>query len=267
SRLSAQHFNQQYADSIAEKDVYDLQWKKELFISLPVAGLFVGNLFIEPQVLLAEELDELDIKDVPWFERNIIFFDSTTAAQSALMSDYFNKASVVVGLVSVLSAYKVPKEIPVNFILYVEGLYISSGLTDLLKKSVGRIRPYAYNVNYSDDYRIRGGAAQSFPSGHTSSSSFNCFFAAKMIDDYLIDDESKLLKTINWTVAALVPAWVGYLRMEAGVHFLTDVVAGYTIGATCGMLIPELHKLNNDTISFYPINFQEYTGISCMIRF
>jgi len=42
--------------------------------------------------------------------------------------------------------------------------------------------------------------------------------------------------------AAAVPAAVGYFRMEAGKHFLTDVLLGYSIGATVGVLVPELHK-------------------------
>ena len=33
-----------------------------------------------------------------------------------------------------------------------------------------------------------------------------------------------------------------YLRVRAGKHFLTDVIAGYAVGATIGILVPHLHR-------------------------
>ena len=42
--------------------------------------------------------------------------------------------------------------------------------------------------------------------------------------------------------AALVPAAVAYNRIEAGKHFLTDNLVGYAVGATMGILVPQLHK-------------------------
>ena len=248
-------------------DCYDLSIKKELFILIPITGLFIADLLVEPRVINVDDLSEININKVPWFERNIIYFDTVTATRAAEMSDLFNKTALIIGVSSLITGYKEPKEILVNFVLYAEGTLITSGLTDVLKKSVGRIRPYAYNTDFPDSYRLHGAVTSSFPSGHTSSTSFNCFFAAKMIDDYLINDENRLLKSINWTVAAIIPAWVGYMRMEAGVHFLTDVLGGYAIGATCGYFIPVMHKIKNENLSFYPIYYNNIAGLSCRIKF
>ena len=45
-----------------------------------------------------------------------------------------------------------------------------------------------------------------------------------------------------WGAAAVVPAAVAYYRIEAGKHFLTDNLVGYAVGATMGVVVPQLHK-------------------------
>jgi hypothetical protein len=35
---------------------------------------------------------------------------------------------------------------------------------------------------------------------------------------------------------------VGYLRLKAGKHFLSDNLLGYAVGASAGILVPHLHK-------------------------
>lgn len=251
----------------AYKNVYDLKLKKELIISIPATALFISSLLVQPKELSQDDLLSLNASDIPAFERNTIYFDSITALKADMMSDYFNYGTFALAFIAFFSAYENINEIPVNLALYAEGSLIYLGFTGMLKNIVGRIRPYAYNTNYSFEYRLRGEVTSSFPSGHTSSSAFNCFFTAKMIDDYLINDENKLLETINWSLAATIPALVGYLRMEAGVHFFTDVLGGYAIGAACGYFIPEIHQMKNNNVSFYPIIKNNYSGLNCLVTF
>ncbi len=250
-----------------KSDVYDLSLKKELLITIPIAAILITDYFVESKILTADDLTSLDLNDVPWFERHIIYFDTASASRAAELSDVFNKTSLLIGITSIAIPIGDFPEILTNFVLYYEGMSINSGLTDLLKKTVGRVRPYAYNTAFPETYRLHGAVTSSFPSGHTSSTAFSCFFAAKMIDDYLIDDNNRIVKTINWASAALIPAWVGYLRMAAGVHFLTDVAGGYIIGASCGFFIPELHRIKNENISFFPAYWNEGSGLSCTIKF
>ncbi len=254
-------------DNYFNENPYDLTLKKELIIAVPITAVFLADIYIDPRPFTEEDLLQLNINDIPWFERNLIYFDTIIAARADAMSDIFNKSALLLGLSSTLIPICDFSEIFTNFIIYYEGVMINSGLTDLLKKSVGRVRPYVYNTSFPDAYRLNGAVNSSFPSGHTSSSAFSCFFAAKMIDDYLIDDNNRILKTINWTSAALIPAWVGYLRMAAGVHFLTDVAGGFIIGASCGYFIPALHKVKNENISFSPVYWNEGSGMQCLIKF
>ena len=49
----------------------------------------------------------------------------------------------------------------------------------------------------------------------------------------------------------MIPAITGYLRVKAGKHYPTDTIAGYLLGATAGILIPQLHKKKMEKVSFY----------------
>ena len=67
-----------------------------------------------------------------------------------------------------------------------------------------------------------------------------------------------------WSGAFLIPATTAYLRVKAGRHFPTDVIAGYATGAIVGYLIPHLHKKErkNSNLSWSPILMGDYTGLS-----
>ena len=72
-----------------------------------------------------------------------------------------------------------------------------------------------------------------------------------------------------WTFVAAVPFATGYLRVSAGKHFPTDVIAGYAVGAFVGWLIPELHKRKklNGGLSIAPSFSYGSQGIYLSYRF
>ena len=89
---------------------------------------------------------------------------------------------------------------------------------------------------------------RSFLSGHTSNTAAMTFFFAKVFTDTHPDVKNK---AIVWSVAAAIPAAIGYLRFEAGRHFPTDVLAGYALGAAIGYLVPALHL--SDKVDLRPM--------------
>jgi membrane-associated phospholipid phosphatase len=93
-----------------------------------------------------------------------------------------------------------------------------AGLLDLLlKQSFGRGRPAAFF-----DYPLP--ASHSFPSGHA-------FFAASFFGGLavLVSDRvrSRFLRAAVWIVAVSLILLVGLSRVYLGVHYPSDVIAGY----------------------------------------
>ena len=90
-------------------------------------------------------------------------------------------------------------------------------LTQVLKYSINRPRPY---TAYSDITAYAFETSLSFPSGHTSLA----FSSATAL----------CLKYPKWYVIAPSMLWacsVGYSRMNLGVHYPSDVLAGAIVGA------------------------------------
>lgn len=132
----------------------------------------------------------------------------------------------------------------------VEGYSYVLGLTMISKNLISRNRPYAYNNNVSYTDKIAESEyKESFFSGTTATTSFAVFFSAKIINDLYPNSKWRYL---GWAGAFAYTSYVGYLAIDAGQHFPTDVVTGAVIGGTIGYLIPQLHKKNNFNISLQP---------------
>ena len=138
------------------------------------------------------------------------------------------------------------------FGIYIQSLATTSALFTVTAGLTNRARPYVYSNDPESFQRQRStSATRSFYSGHVAATTTATFFAAKAYQDF--NPDSPAIPYV-WTGAAVLPAAVGYLRMEAGQHFLTDVLLGYGLGALAGYYIPELHKRKEDSnIGFTPI--------------
>jgi membrane-associated phospholipid phosphatase len=156
-----------------------------------------------------------------------------------------------------LSEHHTEKDIKSLAIMYLEVFTINYGITDITKNLTNRARPFVYNTDLDMSTRTSSISRQSFFSGHTSQTAAATFFFAKVISDYHPNLKPGL-KTGIWFFAAAVPAVNGYLRVKAGDHFPTDVIAGYVVGAATGWLIPHLHQRkkfkdkNNVDVGFIP---------------
>ena len=124
-------------------------------------------------------------------------------------------------------------------LLYAETMGLVGGLTNVTKAGFGRARPYVYGPDWDPARPLESGDRASFISGHTSLSAAGSFFFARVFADY--HPESRW-RPVVWGVAALLPATTGYLRVRAARHFPSDVIAGYLVGASVGMLVPVLHR-------------------------
>jgi len=122
--------------------------------------------------------------------------------------------------------------------LYVQTMLASDALFTTSVGNVYRYRPYLYGTEGGSG---RSGkiATNSFFAGHTAHTATATFFAAKVLHDFNPGYEGEGLV---WGAAAVVPAAVAYSRIKAGKHFLSDNIVGYAVGATMGIVVPQLHK-------------------------
>jgi membrane-associated phospholipid phosphatase len=113
-------------------------------------------------------------------------------------------------------------------ILVRNSLYIGSSvavtviITTIAKYTINRSRPFE---SYPDIEKETGGGSPSFPSGHTS----DAFALATSLS----------LTYPKWYIIAPSFLWagaVGYSRMDLGVHYPSDVLAGAILGAGCAWI-------------------------------
>lgn len=216
---------------------YQLGVGKELALIGGGGAALAGGIFLKDQtpLLSDEELARLHPDQVNAFDRGAIYRNSSTAREA---SDYFLDGSHLLPLL-LLAGRDTRRDFGKIAVLWGEAMLVNGGLTMAAKYSFRRPRPYVYNLDIDAREKQHTNARTAFFSGHTSMAAANSFFAAKVFSDYCPDSK---WKPVVWAAAATVPAVTGYLRVRAGRHYPSDVIAGYAAGALVGYFIPHLHK-------------------------
>jgi len=100
--------------------------------------------------------------------------------------------------------------------------------------------------SWSDRTRPNGSDTDSFPSGHSSSASAYSTLAARNVQS--IEMSANLLKTmdIGFGVIAAGTAWA---RVEGGVHYPSDVLAGLALGHFVAAFINDAFMGLNNPVS------------------
>jgi membrane-associated phospholipid phosphatase len=149
---------------------------------------------------------------------------------------------------------------------------VTGTLFTMATGNIYRSRPYVYRSgpyvpgrNADDSRRRENDSQRSFYAGHTAATAAATFFAAKAFQDYNPDSK---LKPVMWAVAAITPAIVAYGRYKAGMHFLSDNILGYALGAGAGILIPQFHKTKaSRNMSIAPEVGNGYKGLAINYNF
>ena len=111
-----------------------------------------------------------------------------------------------------------------------EAVAWSAAVTQLLKVTVRRIRPYMY-AEGSEQYAENPDSRQSFPSGHTSA-------AFALATSYFLTMDGLYDQQPYWIFGAA--AFVGVGRVLAGKHWITDVLGGAVIGTATALIVNEV---------------------------
>jgi len=113
------------------------------------------------------------------------------------------------------------------------GLAVMAAAVILLKFTIRRPRPEG---DWGQIYRITD--PHSFPSGHAARS------AALAVMGIALGPPWFAITLVIWA------PWVGLSRVALGVHYLSDVVAGWVVGAVMGLIALALQPLLMQVLSF-----------------
>jgi membrane-associated phospholipid phosphatase len=129
-------------------------------------------------------------------------------------------------------------------VLFRNSIYVAASvavtviIANIAKYSINRPRPFEI---YPFIEKESAGGSPSFPSGHTS----EAFALATSVS----------LTYPKWYVVAPSFLWagaVGYSRMDLGVHYPSDVLAGAVIGAGCAWVTFKVNKILRNNKVYVP---------------
>jgi undecaprenyl-diphosphatase len=129
-------------------------------------------------------------------------------------------AWVYVPLFALVALWLVRRGLPRLALFVVVTVAGSSALNTLVKLAVDRARPVLPDP-------VAHASGMSFPSGHAQS-------AVVAVSVLLLVFMPSLGPRARWVAVALAVLWVlaiGFARISLGVHYVTDVLAGYVLGA------------------------------------
>jgi membrane-associated phospholipid phosphatase len=153
-----------------------------------------------------------------------------------LASDYVvaGVAAVSFGLATLEGVRR--KDAPVaRAVVWAEAFAVNALVTETLKVAVRRPRPYTGGVALTvldDDL--------SFPSGHTSYTAAATFAAARTIE---LSGGRPAECVAAYASATAITATVATMRVAAGKHYPSDVLAGAFLGAAAGFVVPSAHRV------------------------
>ena len=140
-------------------------------------------------------------------------------------------------------------------IAFTEGLSWSMFLTSLLKRLVGRERPYVVRaqlgeVDASMVEMSRSEQLLSFPSGHSTAIAMTTFFMAADLSDALVTGPLQGYSRFSRVILGIMMPYLGatslswlvmYSRIKDQRHWLSDTLTGATIGALSALFSYHMH--------------------------
>ena len=219
---------------------YEMNWKRDgalIVLGVPLAALGI-TLDRSIDAPTFEEVNQLDRMDVFRPDRFVTYNYSIKAAKWSDILLY----SCIAAPVFLMFTKKVRDDYPVISGMYLQTLILGVALPAYGKGGVQRIRPYAYNPDVPIDSKMTSETKRSFFSGHTTMAFASMVFFSTVYSTYYTNSKAK---SYIWTGSMLIASTVGYLRIAAGRHFLTDVLVGVIVGAAIGYTIPKIHETDN----------------------
>lgn len=223
-------------------------------------GLFLGGSLLLlvagawAFVSLAEEVAEgetqrFDVAMMQWINRHASEPLDELALEITVLGDF----SVVAMLVLVSSALLWVSHHRYSVLLLWVGIAGSAPLIQVLKTVFGRERPQVFE--WRGHYTVE---SASFPSGHSLGA-----FVAYVLLAYLVVrlQAGRRLRYLTIGITVLVVTLIGLTRIYLGVHYPSDVLAGYAIGlawvALCAIALEALRYYRTGRLWMTPEELSE----------
>lgn len=256
--------------TLSAQSPYQLSWGQEMgWIVGGNAVLFGTNAF-QADPLTQAEIDLLDPMDVNAFDRSATENYSEAAGHRSDVG-LIAGPILALGSTAVLPASTQSNPFWKDFgtlaVIWYETNTAVIGVTQMTKVLTLRTRPFAYNPAAPNEDKLELDARYAFFSGHTSITTANFFMLGKFYSDYYPNSK---WKPAVWAVCAIIPAWTGIERYNAGKHYFTDIIAGYAVGALGGYFIPHLHKRKGpmgSSMSLTPMVSPQGSTLSVTLQF
>lgn len=219
---------------------YEFSTSKDAYIiglGVPLA-LFGYSMDLSVEPLSKSEIDKLNHMDVNPIDRIATYNYSERSAQLSDILIYTCLASPL----TLLFSDKIRRDANIVYGMYAQALVFGVSLPLLSKGIFRRVRPYAYHPDVPQDKKLSADARKSFFSGHTSIAFTSMVFLSTVYSRYYPDSKTR---PYIWAGSVLFAFTVGYLRIDAGYHYPTDVLMGAIVGSIVGYLIPKIHEVDN----------------------
>ncbi len=213
------------------QDLFDAAWRAPktfltVMVGLGILGLS-GLVFLgaSEDVIQGNGAEKLDAQRLGW----IVQHRSGTLVAMARILDTAASVPVVVLLALALGIWLWRRGLPVAIAgLPLASFLVAESLVAVLKPLVGRARPGAA-------LRLVTETEPSFPSGHATGASAFVVSAAVIVAIFVL--RRPLGRLLTLLAGLLLPALVAGSRLELGVHWPTDVVAGLALGVGTAVVV------------------------------
>ncbi len=271
SLLLASFFSHAQLDSLRpDNKVYKVDLKYEL----PGSLLFMtASYFGFRELDRVATFDESDVlklnpQNINGFDRSAAFYNPAGFDKAQAHSDLFLNISIASPVLLALDG-KIRKDWLDLVTMYLVTHAADNIVYFATAFPIRRARPLTYNPEVPMAVKVGEARSNSFFSGHVSFSATSTFFLVKVLTDY--HHIKGWQRIALYTAAAVPPGLVGYYRMRAGKHFKTDVMLGMLVGASSGILIPELHRKlkKNKSLALQPYfsPIDGASGLSLSLKF
>jgi membrane-associated phospholipid phosphatase len=181
----------------------------------------------------------LDKSAIPFFDRWAVGnYSPRLSALSSVVAGAELLVPAVVDLADAWNGNASWGAIAVDGILLEETLVLSGALSSYAKSVPMHATPLSYDPAVPESERRIPQNASSFFSNHTASAFATAVFSAYTFQ--VRHPDSRLVPWV-WGGSLGLASTVGSMRVLAGKHFPSDVLAGAAAGALCGYLVPKLH--------------------------